>query len=489
MSTPHLFAILDRYPSADGRELRTLPQATDWVEVLADLTGDLDPDWLRQHFRGQFLYSLRQNSLEPCSSGDSEQHRNRLLWAVHRYDLIDIDAGRDLGSSFVDSIPPSKRMISCRGPAIDLVEFQASVRRLLSIPARFYRFIITSTCVHDELVPLLMLRAFGRSDILAYATGETGSWSRLLAPCCGAPAVFGVIDNGSANSKEPTISQLVNDYNYTALPSVKEIYGIIGEPITRSLSPRIHNGAYQSLNQAALYLPFAGSSLADYWQQFVCLRALEPLGVSLRGFTVAAPNKEKILAYAPVTSRLVRRAGSANIAISCRRGWVAGTTDPIGIIGPLRSRGIPLRKKRAAIIGCGGSGRAAAVALARAGAAVTLVNRSEKRGLQVAHRLGIPFVSLSWFRPHGFDIVVNATPVGRVAESTPFAAEELERNSIVIDLVYGNRPTRLVTRAREFGHTVIDGYEVLLAQSCRQFRLMTGKRLPNAIIERVRPGW
>jgi shikimate 5-dehydrogenase len=77
--------------------------------------------------------------------------------------------------------------------------------------------------------------------------------------------------------------------------------------------------------------------------------------------------------------------------------------------------------------------------------------------------------------------VVNATPLGRQQGEAPFAAAELEADAAVVDLVYGPRPTGLVSRARELGRVTIDGCEVLLAQARRQFRLMTGRRLPEGI--------
>jgi shikimate 5-dehydrogenase len=121
------------------------------------------------------------------------------------------------------------------------------------------------------------------------------------------------------------------------------------------------------------------------------------------------------------------------------------------------------------------------LALARAGAVVTLVNRGIGRGRRAASWLGLPFVPLSEFHPAGFAIVVNATTLGRQKGEVPFAAAELERDAVVVDLVYGPRPTDLVSRARESGRVTVDGCEVLLAQARRQFRLMTGRRWPASM--------
>ena len=87
----------------------------------------------------------------------------------------------------------------------------------------------------------------------------------------------------------------------------------------------------------------------------------------------------------------------------------------------------------------------------------------------------MPYLPLPDFDAEGYDIVVNATPVGRDTDEVPFQVDRLNDDAVVIDLVYGTRPTPLVgsTLARE--QIVIDGRDVLLTQVLRQFHMMTGK--------------
>src|SRR6185295_13442370 len=99
--------------------------------------------------------------------------------------------------------------------------------------------------------------------------------------------------------------------------------------------------------------------------------------------------------------------------------------------------------KRAAVIGCGGAGRAIAAALVQSGAGVTLINRGAERGQHASELLGLPYLPLLDFNADGYDIVVNATPVGRDSDDVPFDLESLNDDVVVIDLVYGARPTPL----------------------------------------------
>src|SRR5204862_1285934 len=134
-----------------------------------------------------------------------------------------------------------------------------------------------------------------------------------------------------------------------------------------------------------------------------------------------------------------------------------------------------MKQKRAAVIGCGGAGRSMAAVLAGLGAGVTLVNRGAERGHHAAQLLDLPYIPLRGFSAEGYDIVVNATPVGRDDGEVPFKVETLGEEAVVIDLVYGSRPTPLVTGAAARARKAIDGRAVLMAQVLRQFHLMTGE--------------
>ncbi|OLT46053.1 hypothetical protein BJF85_17850 [Saccharomonospora sp. CUA-673] len=127
------------------------------------------------------------------------------------------------------------------------------------------------------------------------------------------------------------------------------------------------------------------------------------------------------------------------------------------------------------MIGCGGAGRAAALALAACGADPVLVNRDPHRGRAVADALGLDFTPLDAFRPDGCAVLVHATPV---TDHVPFRVELVD-DPVVVDMVYGSEETSVVTAARERGLTVIDGWDVLLADAGCQFHFMTGRHLPT----------
>jgi 3-dehydroquinate dehydratase/shikimate dehydrogenase len=137
--------------------------------------------------------------------------------------------------------------------------------------------------------------------------------------------------------------------------------------------------------------------------------------------------------------------------------------------------------RKAAVIGCGGAGRAIAAALRQAGVDVTLVNRGKERGTRAMQLLDLPFIPLSEFRAEGFSLLVNATPIGRDDDTLPFLIHSLNRNAVVVDLAYGAHPTPLVSGMQARGGTVIDGYDVVLTQVREQFAMMVGAEMPRSV--------
>jgi 3-dehydroquinate dehydratase/shikimate dehydrogenase len=461
-----------------GEDLSSLPVTVKWLEVRADVAGDVNPDWLRKLFDGKLIYTLRSQEEHGGFVGYGWQRQRRLLKAAKDYDLIDLEGERDLLPELLEAIPPGKRLISWHGAATDCPTLKHRLEKFLETEARIYKLVSIGARPGDELATLSLLKLAGRPNLIAYTIGKTCLWSRLVALHFGMPMIFGMIESYSDLPWEPTVWQLIEDYNLPQLTPLREIYGIVGNPILHSLSPRLHNAAYRALGYPALFVPFPVESFRDFWSRVVEEGTLESLGICMKGFTVASPHKETALNEAGASSPIVQRAGSTNIFVRKNGMWKADTTDPEGVIEGLGRRGIGLSGKKVAVVGCGGSGRAIAAALDQAGAVVTLVNRGLERGLHAHRLLGLPFVPLSEFTVDGYSLIVNATPVGRNNGDLPFRLNGLSQDAVVVDLVYGSHTTSLIAAAQAQGRTAIDGREVLYLQARRQFHLMTGQEMP-----------
>jgi 3-dehydroquinate dehydratase/shikimate dehydrogenase len=438
-------------PSSGGEELAALPSAAEFLEVPARLAGAVSPEWMRQHFRGRVLYEFNVED--------------------------------DLNDTRLREIPAEQRIVSWYGAASHLAQLQRKWAEISAVPARFYKLVNTARTISEEFLPLHLLKSLDRTDVIAYANGSLGFWTRLVALQLGSPAIFGRISPGPVAS-EPTVAKLIADYGLPELQPIKEIFAIIGNPIFHSLSPRLHNSSYRAMNYPALFVPLQVDSFADFWREFVQAKQLDVFGFPINGMTVASPHKEQAFLTAKNVSAMVQQTQAANILIRNNGWWNADTTDPDVVYAASNQQNVRVREKRAAVIGCGGAGRAIAAALAESGAGVTLINRGAERGERAASLLGLPYIPLLDFDAEGYDIVVNATPVGRDTDEAPFKLERLNTDAVVIDLVYGSRPTPLIDSTLARQQVAIDGRHVLLTQVRKQFLLMTGKEMPSITIDK-----
>jgi 3-dehydroquinate dehydratase / shikimate dehydrogenase len=461
----------------------------EWLEVRADLLGDQDTEPLRRLFPGKLLYTLRSRAEGGGFEGSPEGRKRRLIEAAARYDRVDLEMARDLTPEILTGVSQEKRLISWHGPASDVDGLAACFTRMAATKAALYKLVPGAGQPGEALAPLQLLAKLGRADVVAFAGGDTGVWTRLLAPRLGAPVVYGAAGEVPGAPGQPSIRTFREDYGLPEQRPVSALFGVVGNPVTHSLSPRLHNGAYRELGIPAIYLPFQTDSFGDFWLEVVEEGILGDMELPIHGLSITAPYKAAALAVAGAESPLAGLIGAANTLVLREGVWEAESTDPDGVVAPLRLLGIEVTGRRAAVVGAGGGGRAAAVGLAQAGAEVTLFNRGTERAEKAAADLGLPCLPLADLRPALFDVLVNATLLGRAPnEALPFAVDSLRPGAVVIDLVYRRPeegPTPLLAAAASQGAQVVDGREVLLGQARAQFRLMTGRDLPDPLARRL----
>lgn len=477
MKKTTLVATLTSPPSDSGKEL---PQeGVEYLEVRADLVGKIDPDWLRDRFPGKLLYTLRSRAEGGGFEGGKQSRRRRLAAAASSYDLVDLEGQRDLFPELLVDVPAEKRLISWHGPPTHLTELRGRFEKLAATEARFYKLIPSATQSGDGIRPLQLLKSLRRDDVVSFAAGEVGAWTRLIAPRLGSPLVYGALGPVPGAPGQITIQRLMDDYGLPFLGEAERLYGIAGRPVLHSLSPRLHNGAYRALGIPALYVPFHVESFGDFWLDVVEAGGLDGLDLPLHGLSVTSPYKEVALAVSGVSSPRAQHIAAANTLIRVEGDiWDAETTDPEGVSVLLASNGVEVQGRKAVVVGCGGAGKAAAYGLQLSGVDVTLVNRGLERGERAADEMSLPFVPLAEFDPMSYDILVHATALGhQPQDELPFDLERVAQGATLIDLVYGSGPTRLVHEARALGRRVFSGRQVLLHQAFRQFQLMTGKEL------------
>src|SRR5215213_1145875 len=194
MPRPSLIATLFDPPSPDGAELTALPDSVEWLEVRADRVGDIDPEWLRNRFKGQLLYAFRPDDARDTSLIRPE----RLKAAARFYDRIELEVETDVSEEMLALVPSEKRLLSWYGKVDDLLQLNDRFTQLSSVPAAAYKIVTTAETIVDEFLPLSLLKSLNRTDTIAFSTGPLGFWNRVVALHLGSPAIFGLVSGGSA---------------------------------------------------------------------------------------------------------------------------------------------------------------------------------------------------------------------------------------------------------------------------------------------------
>jgi len=353
------------------------------------------------------------------------------------------------------------------------------VKRMARIPADGYKIVTTARKPSDTGRVLALARANPKLPMVLLAMGETGFPTRVLSPSFG-----GVYTYAAPNTAEGTANGQVSAHQLRGLYRVgkfsrdAQIYGVIGDPVGHSISPAVHNRAFQARRIDAIYLPFLVNAgrLKDF---FVLAQDLP-----LAGFSVTIPHKQTIMRYLDVIDPAARRIGAVNTVWRKAGKWRGTNTDVMGVTQPLERR-IRLSKSSILVVGNGGAARGAAFGLVDAGSRVSITGRNIDRVRALAAACGAEPLSREQAESRKFDALVHATPLGMAPHLERCFFEKCIPSRLVFDLVYNPMETTLIKRAKSCGAEVIPGVEMFLEQAARQFEIWAGEKPPRPVMERA----
>ncbi|MGB8993485.1 MAG: shikimate dehydrogenase [Desulfobaccales bacterium] len=269
--------------------------------------------------------------------------------------------------------------------------------------------------------------------------------------------------------------------SFFSIDGKTRVFGILGRPVSHSLSPAMHNAAFRHLGVNAVYVAFPVTDLAQ------AVAGLRGLGIG--GVSVTIPFKEEII---PLIDELDPRAGeigAVNTVVN-RDGRLTGyNTDWLGAVTALRSK-TDLQGQHVLILGAGGASRAIAFGVFHKGGKVTLTDIDQTRAAALGRDLGAEVIALDALDRCPATILVNATPVGMAPdlEGIPINPDLLTRFATVMDIVYLPLQTRLLKEAQARGAATIDGLQMLIHQATAQFELWTGLEAPAEVMARAAYG-
>lgn len=399
------------------------------------------------------------------------------------------DLELDLVESFVGAHPPvpwSKVICSWHDFSETPNDLIARYERMAGTPAAVVKIATQANRIGDCLrIFELIEHARGRKPVIALAMGLPGLMTRTLALSRGAMLTFGSLRRGAESAAgQPTVAELRDLYRVKELSRGAMILGVVGNPVSHSRSPLIHNAALKTLDRDGVYLPFEVDDIGSFVYDFVRPRTRK-LDWNLRGLSVTIPHKTAIIPFLDHIDATAKAIGAVNTVVVEDDKLHGYNTDVVGAMRPLDEM-IDARGARVAVIGAGGSARAICYGLNERGADVTIYARDLKKAQPLADEFKARTALLQSFRGEA-DVVINCAPVGMRGHSegqTLIKAESLKNVKLVYDLIYTPEETALLREARRIGCQTIGGLAMLVGQATEQFRLWTGLEAPVEIMWR-----
>ncbi len=401
----------------------------------------------------------------------SEEERKRILtealargadyvdveWKANFTDLLSSTGGRRIVLSSHDF----------RGVPADLLQrahaMRATNAEIIKLAAKTARL--------SDCLPLLNVSAqVGGDRAVVIGMGECGLATRVLAKKFRSAWTYA---GDQHQIGQISAADVLGQYRFRTLSEATDIYGLVGRPISHSVSPAMHNAAFAAARLDAVYLPFPALDADD----FVTFgRAM-----GIKGASITIPFKVSLFDRMDEVYAVARRIGAINTMKAEGGRWIGGNTDAAAFLSPLRDR-VTLKGARVAVLGAGGAARAVAVALSSSDASVTVYARNAAKAREVAMTASAGAATLPP-RPDSWDVLVNCTPVGMYPKNneTPLDASLLTGRH-VYDLVYNPTVTRLMREAANAGCQAIGGLEMLVAQAQEQFDWWTGIKPTSGVM-------
>lgn len=262
-----------------------------------------------------------------------------------------------------------------------------------------------------------------------------------------------------------------------------KITGIFGDPIEHTLSPLMHNAAFNELGLNYCYVPFHVK--AERLKQAV--EAIKALNI--KGVNITVPHKERVIKYLDEISEEAKYIGAVNTILNEKDKLKGFNTDAYGFVRALKEKNINLNNKNVILLGAGGAARAIAYGILKEGANLSIFNRTLSKAYKIKDSFNFMgnvevIEKIDSKIMLNFQIVVNATSLGlKKDDPMPIAPEYLRREHIVIDIVYPD--TTLMREAEKIGCKVIGGLGMLLWQAAKSFEIWTKHSAPIEVMKGV----
>ncbi|MBX7165703.1 MAG: shikimate dehydrogenase [Pirellulales bacterium] len=412
----------------------------------------------------------------------SEESRQLLLRSAIAEGVEYVDLEDDIAAQ-IPRFGKTKRIVSLHDFRRTPEDLDELIQRLGALDADIVKIAAMANRPHDNV---RMLHAMRRAKVptVGLCMGDIGTPSRILAARFGAPFTYSTFSHERALAPgQLSFQQMREIYHYDSLGPETKVFGVIADPVGHSLSPVIHNAAFEHDEFDAVYVPFRVSK--QDLNQF--LDEAPSLGVV--GLSVTIPHKETVIRKLSKVDGATRRVGAANTIVWEDGALVGHNTDYRAAMDSLESamgeaggEVSPVRGKTILILGAGGVARVMAHGFQRRGAEVLVASRTSDRADRLAEKVHCK--AIDWAARYAVtaDVLINCTPVGMHpnVDETPYDKHHLRPSMVVFDTVYNPESTLLIKEARARSCTVVTGVDMFIRQAALQYKLFTGREAPLA---------
>lgn len=439
----------------------------DLVEIRLDSLAAVDLGQVRElvaQSRLPLILTMRSLAQGGLYRGEKSD-RLALMRKIASLQPAYLDIEWDLQEAFVESIasefPAVKLIVSYHdfvGTPSDLDEILNAMKRK---SAHWYKIAVMGHSTIDML--RLMAWVSKQENVIAVSMGELGQPSRLIGPVVGCPLTFACLKAEAATAPgQIPAATLKERYRVASLGPHTALYGLIGDPVDKSISDQTHNALMQKLDYDAIYLKMQVKA-KELGLFFKYLKHLP-----FHGLSVTMPLKEPVLSYLDSMDPLLGAIGAANTLL-LQGGKVRGAnTDGMGALNALEQIQ-HVGGKHLIVLGAGGAARAIAYEACRRGAVVTVLNRDAAKACALAKQVGCRAGDLKEMGKHaetGYDILINTTPIGM-----PIAARDVISHSVIMDITTVPQKTLLLQCAQLKNCRVVFGYRMFVEQALGQYEL------------------
>lgn len=400
---------------------------------------------------------------------------------------LELDLFKETDDALVGRLGEHSALVCSRhdfhGTPADL---ESIYERMSTTPAFVLKLAVRAERITDCVAVLKLLDRARRGPrrLVAVSMGEAGLLTRVLGPARGSFLTFGALEASEATAPgQVTARELRELYRVHQLTERTAVTGLVGSPVSHSLSPHMHNAAFAAKGFDGVYLPFEVADAPAFLRRMVAPRTRE-LDWPLRGLSVTAPHKSAVIESLDRVESRAREIGAVNTVVVEGDELRGYNTDAEAALAPLRGL-VRLEGARVAVLGAGGAARALLWGLRESGAHATVFGRDERKARALAGEFGAQAAALAGASFQSYELVVNATPLGtrgKHERETAADADQLRGARLAYDLVYNPQETRFLREARAAGCATLGGLPMLIAQAAEQFRLWTGLDAPTDVM-------